>query len=161
MYGNIKEEIPRDAQTQLGQLVILIQYMDAHLYYNIITVHSVTVILHFINCTHIEWCLKKQATSKTATYGPECVATRTCVDQIIDLTTTIRYIGVPIHGPIYRLGDNESTINSSTKMKSKLHTRSNLVSFHRVQETIAADIYSLYHIISENKRADILTNYWP
>ena len=44
----------------------------------------------------IDWFSKKQATIETATYGSEFVAAHTCVEQIIDLRNTLRYLGVPI-----------------------------------------------------------------
>jgi len=50
---------------------------------------SVTGILHLINKTPLEWYSKKQPTVENATYGTEFVAARTCVEQIIDLRTTL------------------------------------------------------------------------
>jgi hypothetical protein len=58
--------------------------------------NSVTGILHLVNETPIDWYSKKQATVETATYGSEFVAARVCIEQIIDLRTTLRYLGVPI-----------------------------------------------------------------
>jgi hypothetical protein len=57
---------------------------------------SVTGILHLINKTPLDWYAKKQATVETATYGSEFVASRICVEQIIDLRSTLRYLGVPV-----------------------------------------------------------------
>jgi hypothetical protein len=50
---------------------------------------SVTGILHLVNKTPMDWYSKKQATVETATYGSEFVAARVCVEQIIDLRTTL------------------------------------------------------------------------
>jgi hypothetical protein len=36
------------------------------------------------------------ATVETATYGAEFVPARTCVEQLVDLRTTLRYLGVPL-----------------------------------------------------------------
>jgi hypothetical protein len=69
--------------------VILTHYVDANLYHNVLTGRSVTGVLHFINGTPIDWYSKKQATVKSATYGSELVAARTCVEQIIDLSITL------------------------------------------------------------------------
>ena len=75
--------------------------MDANLFHNALTDISVTGILHLMNGTPIEWFPKKQATVETATYGSEFVAARTCVEQIIDLRNTLRYLGVPIQETSY------------------------------------------------------------
>jgi hypothetical protein len=63
-----------------------------------ITGRSVTGVLHLINQTPIEWYSKRQATVETATYGSEFVAARIAVKQIMDIRTTLRFLGVPILG---------------------------------------------------------------
>jgi hypothetical protein len=60
-----------------------------------------SAILHFLNKFPIDWYSKKQATVKTATYGSEYISARTCVDQIVDLQTTLRYLGIPIRDVSY------------------------------------------------------------
>ena len=70
-------------------------YVDVNLMHNVISGKSVTGILHLVNRTPLDWYSKKQATVENATYGSEFVAARTCVEQIIDLQTTLRYLGVP------------------------------------------------------------------
>ncbi len=50
---------------------------------------------------------------ETATYGSEFIAAHTCVDQIIDLRTTFRYLGVPIRDISYMFGDNKTVVDSS------------------------------------------------
>jgi hypothetical protein len=63
---------------------------------DIATGRSVTGILHLLNKTPIEWYSKRQAIVETATYGSEFVAARVCVEQIIDLRNTLRFLGVPV-----------------------------------------------------------------
>ena len=58
---------------------------------------------------------------ETATYGSEFVAARTCMEQIIDLRTTLRYLGVSILGSSQMFGDNEAVINSSMRFEARLH----------------------------------------
>ena len=94
VYGDVSEILPKDAPAPLGKYVTLTHYVDANLYHDMLTGRSVTGILHLMNKTPIDWYSKKQATVETATYGSEFVAARTCVDQVIDLRTTLRYLGV-------------------------------------------------------------------
>jgi hypothetical protein len=96
VYGDILEIIPKDTPAPLGGFITLTHYQDANLYHDIITGRLVTGILHFMNKMPIDWYSKKQATIKTATYGSEFVSARTCIDQIVDLHLTLRYLGVPI-----------------------------------------------------------------
>ena len=82
------------------------------------------------------------------------------MEQIIDMRTTLRYLGVLIIGPSQMFGDNESVVNSSMKFYSKLHKRHNALSFQRVRESIAADICRFQHARSEDNPADIFSKHW-
>ena len=73
-----------------------------------------------INGTPIDAFSKKQSTVETATYRSEFVAP-TCVKQIMDLQSTLLYLGVPIQGRSFLFGDNKSVVNSLAKPDSKQH----------------------------------------
>jgi hypothetical protein len=136
-------------------------YQDANLYHDIITGRSVTAILHFLNKFPIDWYSKKQATVKTATYGSEYISARTCVDQIVDLRTTLHYLGIPIRDVSYMFGDNESDVNSSTQPPhSKVHKRHNALSFHHVCKAIASGYVMLTHLPGKFNPADIFCKHW-
>jgi hypothetical protein len=96
---------------------------------------------------------------ETATYGSEFVAARVATDHIIDLRTTLRYLGVPILGKAYMFGDNQSVITSSTIPHSKLGKRHNALSYHRVREAIVAKILFFSHIDGKENPADILSKH--
>ena len=160
VYGKVEELLPVDAPEPLGNYVTLTHYVDANLMHDVATGRSVTGILHLVNKTPIEWYSKKQATVETATYGSEFVAARICVEQIIDLHNTLRYLGVPIREKSYMFGDNKSVVDSSMQLDAKLHKRHTMLSFHRVRETIAAGILSFYFLSGDDNPADILSKHW-
>jgi hypothetical protein len=160
IYGDASEAVPKDAPEPLGKPVTMTHYQDANLYHDIITGRSVTAILHFLNKFPINWYSKKQAAVETATYGSEYISARTCVDQIMDLRTTLQYLGVPIRDVSYMFGDNELVINSSTQPHSKLHKRHNALSFHRVREAIASGYVVLTYLPGRFNPADILSKHW-
>ena len=160
VYGNLKEEFPKDAPKPLGNPVITTTYHDANLMHDLLTGRSMMGILHFINKTPIEWFAKKTATVETATYRLEFVSARTAVEQIIDLRTTLRYLGVPVHDTSYLFGDNKSVVDSSTIPHSKLHKRHTLLSFHRVRETIASGMVAYHHIPGSSNPSDVLSKHW-
>jgi hypothetical protein len=140
---------------------MLTHYFDAsNLYHDMLTGRSVTGILHLINKTPIDWYSKKQATVEDATYGSEFVAARTCVDQVVDLRNTLRYLGVPIRDKSFMFGDNTTVMNSSTVPHAKLHKRHNALSFHCVPEAVATKIVAIYHLAGEYNPADILSKHW-
>ena len=160
VYGDVKELIPKDAREPLGRHVTTTHYVDANLYHCMLTGRSVTGILHFLNKTPTDWFSKKQATVETATYGSEYVAARTCVNQIVDLRLTLRYLGVPLREKSYMFGDNKSVVDSSSKPHSKLHKRHNALSFHRVREAIASKFIVFSFIDGRFNPADVLSKHW-
>ena len=55
VFGNVKEEIPKDIPGPLGKKSNNNYICDANLLHDIVTGKSVTAILHFINTTPIDW----------------------------------------------------------------------------------------------------------
>ena len=160
VYGNVTEIIAPDLPKTLGNYVTWTHYFDANLYHDMITGCSVTGVLHFFNKTPIEPYSKKQATVETATYGSEFIAARTCIDQVVDLRSYLRYLGVPIRDQSFMFGDNKTVIDGSTIPHAKLHKRHNALSFHRVREAVASKMVRIYYIPGELNPADILSKHW-
>ena len=115
--------------------------------------------MHAVNQTIIDFCSKKQNTVETSTYGSEFVAARTATDQIIDLRLTLRYLGVPVYRSVM-FGDNESVVTSGTIPHSQLNKRWTALSYHRVREAIAANVYDFWHVPGPENPADVLSKYW-
>ena len=160
VHGDVTEELPADAPSPLGPSVTLTHFVDANLHHDQLTGRSVTGMLHLINGTPIDWFSKKQATVETATYGSEFCAARTCVEQIMDLRNTLRYLGVNIRSKSIMFGDNKAVVDSSSKLHAKLNKRHTALSFHRVREAIAAGIVAFHHVNGFANPADILSKHW-
>jgi len=160
IYEDAQEQIPHDYPTPLGNPVITITYVDANLMHDILTGKSVTGILHFLNQTPIDWFAKKQSTVETATFGSEMVAAKTASEQIMELRTTLRYLGVPIKGSSYMFGDNKSVVDTTTIPTHKLTKRHSFLAFHRVREALAAGYLYFYHLDGKYNPADILSKHW-
>ena len=160
VYGEHGEEIPHDAPKPLGKSVTLIHFFDANLMHDVLSGKAVTGCLHFANKTPIMWYSKKQATSETATYGAEFSAARTCIEQVVDLRQTFRYLGVPINNISYVFGDNKSMIDSAKFPYSRLNKRHNILSFHYVRSMIAKKFIAINHINSQDNVSDILSKHW-
>jgi hypothetical protein len=97
--------------------ITLSHFVDANLMHDITSGKSVTVILHLVNKTPIDWYSKKQAMVET-----EFVMARICVEQITDLHNTLRYLGVPIREKSYMFGDNKSVVDSSLQLHASYIT---------------------------------------
>ena len=135
-------------------------YVDANLHHDLATGKAATAVLHFLNQTPIDAYTKRQSTVETATYGSEFVAARTAADQIIDIHTILRYLGVPIRDKSYMFGDNRSVVTSSTIPKSTISKGHHLASYHRVREAIAAKYISFHWKDGKSNPADILSKHW-
>ena len=160
VYEEFSEEIPEDAPEPLGRKVTLVHWFDANLMHDVISGKAVTGCIHYVNKTPMMWHSKKQATSETATYGAEFCAGRTCIEQVVDLRNTLRYLGVPLHEISYIFGDNKSMIDSSTNPQSRLHKRHNILSYHYVRSMIARGYIALVHTNSKDNLADVVTKHW-
>jgi hypothetical protein len=160
VYGDVSEILPHDAPEPLGKRITLSHYVDANLMHDMISGKSVTGILHLLNKTPTDWFCKKQSTVETATYGSEFAAARACVEQIIELRTTLRYLGLNICSKSYMFGDNKSVVDSSMRLDAKLHKRHCMLSFHRVREAIAAKILLYWFVPGQDNPADILSKHW-
>ena len=68
-------------------------------------------------------------------------------------------MGVPLDGPAWLFGDNQSVITSSTIPHLVLNKRHNALAYHRVREAIAAGIMYFKHISGKENAADILTKF--
>ena len=113
-----------------------------------------------MNKMPIDWYSKKQATVEMATYGSEFISARTCINQIVDLRLTLRYLGIPIRDVSYMFGDNKTIIDSSTQPHARLHKRHNALSFHRVREAIASKYVLMMHLSGKANPSDILSKHW-
>ena len=160
VYGDVKEQAPRDAPTPLGKRVVLSSYVDANLYHDLATGRAVTGVLHYVNQTPVEWFTKKQPTVETATYGSEFIAAKQAVQQIMGLRTTLRYLGVLVHGSTHLWGDNGSVITSGSVPHSPLKKRHHALSYHYTREAIASKAVDFRFIPGDRNPADILSKHW-
>ena len=159
VYGQAEEEIPEDMPTPRGKAMRTTTFCDANLMHDLTTGRSMSGILHVLNQTPVVWFSKKPNTVETATHGSEFTVARQATEQIMDLRYTIRMMGIPLDGPAWLFGDNQSVITSSTLPHSKLNKRHNALSYHRVREAIASGILYFIYIKSEHNPADALTKF--
>ena len=159
-YHGSKEEIPLDIPTPRGKRVIHTAFVDANLLHDLLSGKAVSGMLHMLNKTPVDWYAKLQSTVETATFGSEYVAARTCTNQTTDLRNTLRYLGVPIEGPSFMFGDDESVVNTASVPHSKLGKRHNILSYHRTREAIAAGMIRFHWLQGSKNPADVLSKHW-
>ena len=140
VYGKITEDLPSDMPIPKGKAVRITTYEDANLMHCLLTGRSCTGNIHLLNQTPVYWFLTKQKSVETATYGSEFLAAKIATEQIMDLKYTIRMMGIPLDGPAWMFGDNQSMITSGTIPYSSLNKRHNALAYHRVREAVASGV---------------------
>jgi len=104
--------------------------------------HSGVII--YLQSAPIIWFSKKQTTIETSTHGAELVATRAAIELIEGLRYKLRMFGISINGPATVYCDNESVVNNATRPDSVLKKKHNSISYHKIQESVAAGIIVVY-----------------
>ena len=118
---------------------------------------SRTGFMIYLNMAMINWFSKKQTTVETAVFGSEFVALKTAVEALRGVRYKLRMMGVPINGPTYIYGDNQSVINNTSKPESVLKKKSNAICYHFVREAVAMKECLTSHIPTQENYADLLT----
>ena len=103
---------------------------------------------------------KKQATVEIATYRSEYTAACTCVEHVIDLRLSLRYLGVPIEKSSYGFKDNESCVNTSLVPHGELQKRHLILSYHHIREAIISNTFLFHNIPEEINPANIVSKHW-
>ena len=161
VYGKVTEEIPPNAPEPLGKPVHMTCFVDANHAGETKTRRSQTGFIIFLNNAPIEWYSKKQNTCESSTFGSEFVAMRIAVEKIRALRYKLRMFGIPIAGPTAVLGDNESVVNSASKMDARLNKKHNAICFHTVREASAAGWIRVGWEPTATNIADLFTKMLP
>jgi hypothetical protein len=156
-YPDVEEELPGDMPVPKGKPIRTTCYVDSDHAHDVVTRRSVSGILLFANGMPVRWYSKRQKTVETSSYGSELVAARVAVDLIIELRYKLRMLGIPVTEPTLMLGDNMSVVINTTIPSSQLKKKHNAIAYHRVRESIAANIVRFAHIPSATNLADCLT----
>jgi hypothetical protein len=156
-YGDVQEEIPKNAPPPQGQPVQLNVFVDANHARNKLTRRSQTGILLYLNKAPIIWYSKSQKTVETSTFGSEFVALRVATEMIKGLRYKLRMMGIPIDGPAAVLVDNKTMVKNSTIPSSTLQQKHNAICYHCVREAVAGKIIHIAHIPSDQNLADMFT----
>jgi hypothetical protein len=159
VYGNDHEEFPHNMPTPLGKVVRITEFVDANLYFDLVTGRACTGLLIFLNQTPIDWYCKKQSTVACATFCSEFVAAKMATEKAYDLRYTLRMMGIPVEYETYMFGDNLAVITQSTIPHSQLGKRHHALPYHFTREAVAAGMLRMFHIPGTQKPADCMTKF--
>ena len=159
MHAKVSKALPIDTPEPLGKQAVTISYHDDNSCHNALIVLSVTGFLHLANKTLINWHSKKQSEVETDACVSEFSFARTYLEQVIDLRNAFRHLGVPLRKKSHMLGENDTAVDSSMMLDTKIRKRY-LSLFFRAWGYIAANIIS-YHFVKEvSNLSDTLSKHW-
>mmetsp|Transcript_30594 Transcript_30594/g.40655 ORF Transcript_30594/g.40655 Transcript_30594/m.40655 type:complete len:148 (-) Transcript_30594:278-721(-) len=99
----------------------------------------------YLNNAPIYWYSKKQGGIETSSFDAEFIALKQCMEYIRGLRYKLRMMGMPVEGPAFIFGDNQSVLANSSKPG------------YLVREGTAADEWCITCINTNDNVADLLT----
>ena len=70
-------------------------------------------------------------------------------------------MGIPVEGPTYIYGDNQSVLANTTIPDSTLKKKSLSIAYHFVHEGVARDEWRTSYVNTHDNKADLLTKQLP
>jgi hypothetical protein len=150
-----------NAPAPRGNPVQVNVFVDADHASNKMTCRSQTGILMYVNRSPITWYSKSQNTVESSTFSSEFVALRIAVEMTEALRYKLRMFGIPIDGPSNVFCDNKSVVTNSTVPTSLLSKKHNSIAYHRVCESVAANVIRIAKVHTKENLADLLTKFLP
>ena len=160
-YGNVKEPIPPNAPEPRGKDVDLRLFVDSDHGGNKLNRRSRTGYFIYINMAPIAWQSKKQAMVESSVFGAEFCAMKIGIETCRGLRYKLRMMGIPLSGPTYVYGDNQSVIHNTSKPESTLKKKSNSIAYHACRESVAMGESLTTHISTHLNPADLATKVLP
>ena len=162
-YRDAEEQMPHRMPTARGRGVSITAFVDASHASNKKTRKSHTGFIIFVNRAPISWYSKRQQTVEASAFSSEFIAMKACVETIEYLRFKLRMFGVPLPqgAPAHVYCDNESVVNNSTKVESKLNKKHSSIAYHYVRWCVAAGIVTVAWIESGENLADAFTKRLP
>ena len=69
----------------------------------------------------------------------------------------LRMFGIPVDGPAFIYGDNQSVLANTTRPESTIKKKSQSIAYHFLREGCAADIWRTSYIHTSENVADLMT----
>lgn len=162
-FGHIQgvEEKPPNAPEPRGLGFTMIAKVDADHGGDTVSRRSRTGFIIYLNCSPIYWLSKKQTSIESSSFGSEFCAMKHCCEYIRGLRYKLRMMGIPVDGPAYIYGDNQSVLANTTIPDSTLKKKSLSIAYHFVREGVARDEWRTTYVNTHGNEADLLTKVLP
>ena len=162
-FGHLggKEELPGNMPEPRGMGFVISAKVDADHASDTVTRRSRTGYLVWINCCLVNFMSKKQTSVETSSFGSEFVAMKQVCEYLRGLRYKLRMMGIPVNGPCYIMGDNQSVLANTTEPGSTLKKKSQSIAYHFVREGVANDEWRTSYVNTHSNTSDLLTKSMP
>ena len=151
------EELPPNQPEPRGVGFTIKAEVDADHAGDTITRRSRTGFLVYCNSALIYWSSKKQNSVESSTFGSEFIAMKQCCEYVRGLRYKLRMFGIPVIGPAYISGDNQSVLANTSIPDSALKKKNQSIAYHYVREGCARDEWRTAYVNTSENKADLLT----
>ena len=162
-FGHIQgqEELPPNMPEPRGIGFIMRAKVDADHASDTVSRRSRTGFLVYLNSALVHWFSKKQTSVESSSFGSEFIAMKQCCEYLRGLRYKLRMMGIPVEGPAYIEGDNQSVLANTTIPDSILKKKSQSIAYHFVREGSARDEWRTTYVNTHHNEADLLTKQLP
>ena len=162
-FGHLQgqEELPPNQPQERGTGFVFRAKVDADHASNTVTRRSRTGFVVYLNSSLIYWFSKKQTSVESSSFGSKFCALKTCCEYIRGLRYKLRMMGIPVIGPAYVSGDNQSVLVNSSVPESQLKKKSQSIAYHFIREGAARDEWRTSYVNTHDNEADLLTKLLP
>ena len=131
--------MPPNQPQERGAGFVIRAKVDADHASNTVTRRSRTEFIAYLNSAPVYWFAKKQTSVESGSFGSEFCAMKTCCEFFRGFRYKLRMMGIPVIGPAYVSGDNQSVLANTTVPESQLKKKSQSIVYHFVREGVARD----------------------
>jgi hypothetical protein len=162
-FGHLdgKEVLPPQMPEPRGIGFVMRAKVDADHASDTTTRRSRTGFVVYLNSALVYWWSKKQNSVESSSFGSEFIAMKQCCEYLRGLRYKLRMMGIPVEGPSYIYGDNQSVLANTTIPDSTLKKKSQSIAYHFVREGAARDEWRTAYVNTNENEADLLTKQLP
>lgn len=162
-FGHLdgEEVLPPKMPEPRGRGFVMYAKVDADHASDTVTRRSRTGFFVYLNSALVCWHSKKQNSVESSSFGSEFIAMKQCCEYLRGLRYKLRMMGIPVIGPAYIYGDNQSVLANTSIPDSVLKKKSQSIAYHFVREGTARDEWRTAYVNTHENESDLLTKLLP
>ena len=96
-----------------------------------------------------------------SSFGAEFIAMKQCCEYLRGLRYKLRMLGIPVEGPSFIFGDNQSVLANTSVPESQIKKKSQSIAYHFIREGVARDEWRTSYVNTHDNESDLLSKVLP